>query len=319
MGEPYVNIKNQNGSYIHLYHQDCLEGMKQHLKPRSVNVVVTSPPYNIGIHYSNYHDRRPREEYLGWMDEAAEGVQRVLTDNGSFFLNIGSTPSDPWIPLDVAQRLRSRFILQNLIHWVKSIGISKNDMGNYPNVPGDISVGHYKPVGGGRFLNQCHEYLFHFTKTGRVPLNRLAIGVPYQDKSNLGRWKSVKNDLHCRGNTWFIPYQTIQSREKQRPHPSTFPGRLPEMCIRLHGLSRTRLVLDPFMGLGSTASAALRLNTSCIGFEIDEEYLSEAERRLKAIVQQGEKSKVMEHSTSARPAGSRRKAAFSQAENLVAA
>ncbi len=319
MGEPYVNIKNPNGSYIHLYHQDCLEGMKQHLKPRSVNVVVTSPPYNIGIQYSNYNDRLPREEYLGWMDQAAEGIQRVLRDNGSFFLNIGSTPSDPWIPLDIAQRLRSRFILQNLIHWVKSIAISKNDMGNYPNVLGDISVGHYKPVGGRRFLNQSHEYIFHFTKTGKVPLNRLAIGVPYQDKSNLGRWKSAKNDLHCRGNTWFIPYQTIQNREKQRPHPSTFPERLPEMCIRLHGLSRTRLVLDPFIGLGSTALAALRRGVSCIGFDIDEAYLSETKRRLKTIVQPGSERKVMEHSTAARPAGSRKKAASRRLESLVAA
>jgi len=160
-----------------------------------------------------------------------------------------------------------------VIHWVKSIAIQKEDVGNYPNIKGDIAVGHYKPIGGNRFLNDCHEYIFHFTKSGEVSLDRLAIGVPYQDKSNIRRWKSVKEDKRCRGNTWFIPYQTIWDSQKQRPHPSTFPIRLPEMCIRLHGLNKAKLVVDPFIGIGSTAISCLRLGKTCIGFEIDETYL----------------------------------------------
>jgi site-specific DNA-methyltransferase (adenine-specific) len=259
--------------------------MKNHLEPASVDVVVTSPPYNIGARYSSYRDRRPREEYLSWLEEVAVGVRRVLSNDGSFFLNIGSTPSDPWIAWDVVQRLRSMFILQNVLHWVKSIAISKNDMGRYSNGPGSIAVGHYKPIGGARYVNDSHEYIFHLTKTGKVQLDRLAIGVPYQDKSNVGRWRKAKNDLRCRGNTWFIPYQTIQSREKERPHPSTFPDRLPEMCMRLHGLSRTRLAMDPFLGLGSSAIAARRVAVPFIGFDIDRAYLAEAKRRLLNLTQ----------------------------------
>jgi site-specific DNA-methyltransferase (adenine-specific) len=255
----------------------------RHLRAGSISVVVTSPPYNIGIRYSRYNDRKPRSEYLDWIGETAQGVKRVLADNGSFFLNVGSTPKDPWLPLDVAQRLREAFVLQNVIHWVKSIAISKGETGK-PNLPGDFSAGHYKPIGGTRFLNDAHEYIFHLTKTGNVPLDRLAIGVPYQDKSNVGRWKAAQKDLRCRGNTWFIPYQTIWNREEQRPHPSTFPERLPEMCIQLHGLSRTHTVLDPFLGLGSTALAAYRLGVSFTGYDIDGSYLSEAKRRLKAEV-----------------------------------
>jgi site-specific DNA-methyltransferase (adenine-specific) len=265
---------------------ECLEGMKRLLKPNSMSIVVTSPPYNIGLPYSQYDDRKPRTEYLDWIGSVGEGVDRVLRNQGSFFLNIGSTPKDPWMPIDVAQKLRPRFILQNLIHWIKSIAISKNDMGQHPNVLGDIAVGHYKPVGGTRFVNSCHEYLFHFTKTGNVPLDRLAIGVPYQDKSNVGRWKSDGKDLRCRGNTWFIPYQTIWNRDQQRPHPSTFPDHLPEMCIRLHGVARAKNVLDPFIGIGSTAIAALRLGVSCTGFDIDGNYLSEAKRRISHVIPQ---------------------------------
>ena len=119
------------------------------------------------------------------------------------------------------------------------------------------TFGHFKPINSQRFLNDCHEYVFHFTKSGRVELNRLALGVPYQDKSNIARWSHTRGkDLRCRGNTWFVPYETIQSREKERPHPATFPVRLAEWCIKLHGASRVRTMLDPFLGIGNSAVAA---------------------------------------------------------------
>jgi len=284
--EPFATVEGAKGVEVRLFMTDCLDGMNRVITPGSVDVVVTSPPYNIGKNYGKYHDSLPREEYLLWMERIARTITNVLSDGGSFFLNVGSTPSDPWIALDVAQRIRTVFVLQNVLHWVKSIAIPKADVGRYPNITADFAVGHYKPIGGVRFVNECHEYIFHFTKKGNVPLDRLAIGVPYQDKSNVGRWKTAKKDLRCRGNTWFIPYQTIWNRDKQRPHPSTFPDRLPEMCIRLHGVARTKLVLDPFIGLGSTAIAALRLGVSCTGFDIDENYLSEAKRRISLLIPQ---------------------------------
>jgi len=265
---------------IRLYLGDCLEGMKTLLAPGVVSVVVTSPPYNIGVRYGRYRDNMPRDRYLDWIEQVGEEVRRVLEPQGSFFLNVGNKPHDPWIAWDVAQRMRRHFVLQNVIHWIKSIAIEKEDVGDYPNITGDIAVGHYKPITSDRFLHDNHEFIFHFTKTGRVPLDRLAVGVPYQDKSNVGRWKRAQQDKRCRGNTWFIPYETIRSREHQRPHPATFPVKLPEMCIRLHGLHRTRLVLDPFMGIGTTAVACLRLGVPCVGFEIDESYLCWARERL---------------------------------------
>jgi len=246
------------------------------MKPATVDVVVTSPPYNIGVKYTKYSDDKTPEAYLDWMVEVGAGISRVLAAEGSFFLNVGSRPKEPWNAWEVAARMRPTFVLQNVIHWVKSIAIPKADAGDYANVAGDIAVGHYKPIGGDRFLHDCHEYIFHFTKRGTTKLDRLAVGVPYQDKSNIGRWAKAREDLRCRGNTWFIPYETIRDRASQRPHPSTFPVRLPEMCLRLHGLERTRLVLDPFLGLGSSGVAALRLGKRFVGFEIDEGYLEMA-------------------------------------------
>jgi site-specific DNA-methyltransferase (adenine-specific) len=265
-----------------VYNIDCIEGMKKYLGDGDVDVIVTSPPYNLNIKYSKYNDTIPRQEYLDWIETVAGECNRVLNDKGSFFLNIGYTGKDPWVAFEVAFRLRDTFVLQNTIHWIKNISILKEDAGKYPNIVGDIAVGHFKPINSKLYLTKCHEYIFHFTKKGNVELEKLAVGVPYQDKTNIGRWKAAKQDLRDRGDTWFIPYETIWSADKQRPHPSTYPIKLPLMCIKLHGTERTKLVMDPFMGIGNTAIAAQRLGIDYIGFEIDESYIKTFESRTKS-------------------------------------
>ena len=150
------------------------------------------------------------------------------------------------------------------------------------NITGNIGVGHFKPINSPRYLNDCHEYIFHLTKSGSVPRERLASGGEYQDKSNVTRWKSSGSDRRCRGNTWFVPYKTIKNRDKQRPHPATFPVKIPKMCLQLHGVERTQLILDPFMGIGNTAIACVDLGLDCIGFEIDADYCAQAEQAVVA-------------------------------------
>jgi len=281
-------MKNEGRSFqlttdkcrVTLYRGDCIEGMES-LEPGSVDVVVTSPPYNVGVGYKSYDDRIPREEYLEWLERWARRLEGVLAREGSLFLNIGSVPRDPWVPFQVARVMGGIFKLQNVIHWIKAISIEGEDAGNYPGIAGDVSVGHYKPVNSPRFLNDCHEYVFHLTKTGSVPLDRLAIGVPYRDKSNVARWKGVKKDLRCRGNVWFVPYKTILSRDRDRPHPATFPVKLARMCMKLHGLDRTRLAMDTFLGIGHAAVAAMELGVDFLGFEIDDSYYEQACRNVR--------------------------------------
>jgi len=276
-----------------LRRQDCITGMSR-LAEGSVDLVVTSPPYNLGISYGKYSDRQDRRSYLGWCGEWAGQVRRVLRPDGSFFLNIGAAPSNPMLPHEIVMTLREFFVLQNTIHWIKSIAIGEfcshrpeagqidAGTGHRPVATNARSFGHFKPINSPRFLNDCHEYVFHFTKSGRVELNRLALGVPYQDKSNIARWSHTRGkDLRCRGNTWFVPYETIQSREKERPHPATFPVQLAEWCIKLHGVSRVRTMLDPFLGIGNSAVAAQHRGVQrFLGFEIDGAYLAEAKRRI---------------------------------------
>jgi site-specific DNA-methyltransferase (adenine-specific) len=257
-----------------LHHGDCLEGMRS-LADATIDLVVTSPPYNLGIAYSHYSDRQERGDYLDWCHEWGRELRRVLKPDGSLFLNLGAAPSNPLLPHELVLRLRDLFVLQNTIHWIKAISI-EDDAGL------TTSRGHFKPISSPRYLNDCHEYVFHLTPEGQTPIDRLALGVPYADKSNIARWSHTSGkDRRCRGNTWFVPYQTIQRRAKERPHPATFPVQLAEWCIKLHGAVRVETMLDPFLGIGNSAVAAKQCGVKTfIGFEIDEEYLAEANRRL---------------------------------------
>lgn len=275
---PFKQFKIGRASF-RFYLGDCLEVLRA-LAPGSIDAIVTSPPYNLGIRYRTYDDTIPRHTYLEWTDSWVRMARQTLAPEGSLFLNVGAKPTDPWPALDVAQAARSHLQLQNTIHWIKSIAIEKSLAGARAGLDEDLAVGHYKPINSRRFVHDCHEFVFHFTPSGRTPLDRQAVGVRYQDPSNIGRWSSASSGVRCRGNTWFIPYETIQSRDKDRPHPATFPPKLPEMCLRLHGLKRLKLVADPFLGLGSTAVACAQLGLNFVGIEMDERYLKEAIARV---------------------------------------
>lgn len=265
-GMPESSIRDAlKGLGLCIMEGDCLDAMVD-LPDCSIDAVVTSPPYNIGIKYNSYTDNRPRAEYLSWLEAVGDEIARVLKQEGSLFLNVGFTGSDPWIAMDVANAFRKNFILQNQISWVKSISI------------GDDTEGHFKPISSPRYLNNNFELLYHFTLSGKVPIDRLSIGVPYKDKSNIKRWNHAKSDRRCAGNTWFIPYETVKSKEQKFNHPAGYPVALAEKCLRLHG-TEEGVVLDPFLGAGTTLIAARNIGWSGVGIEIDADYTRVARKR----------------------------------------
>src|ERR1044071_9459084 len=164
--------------------QDCIAGMSR-LADECVDLVMTSPPYNLGISYGKYCDRQDRRSYIDWCGEWARQVRRVLKSDGSFFLNVGAAPSRPMLPHEIVMTLRDYFVLQNTIHWIKSIAIEEfprdrlargeADSSLYPGrrlgAQKAHSFGHFKPINSPRFLHDCHEYVFHLTKCGRVGLD----------------------------------------------------------------------------------------------------------------------------------------------------
>jgi site-specific DNA-methyltransferase (adenine-specific) len=146
-----------------LINSDCVQWMNEQAE-KSIPCIITSPPYNLDIKYGTYQDDQPRDSYLKWLHDVAMAMKRVLTDNGQLFLNVGYSNTDPWIAMDVAQVFRQVFVLQNNFTWVKHIAV--NDQG----------YGQYKPIASDRFASATTESIFHFTKTGEVKVDRLAIG-----------------------------------------------------------------------------------------------------------------------------------------------
>ena len=312
---------------IAILNQDCRDWMRTQ-SAGLVDCVVTSPPYNLGITYQSYEDKLPRDRYLAWLGDVFDDLHRVLRPDGHFFLNVGYSNTDPWVDVDVLLVARKRFVLQNRICWVKSVSIDTE------------TFGHFKPISSGRYVTPTHEMVFHLTKTGDVPIDRSAVGVPYKWKSNLDKrsrmrgrlakkfgyagWLDfearapkrererldreldarvkrlgVVNDRRCRGNSWFLPYDTIRDRDSDRgSHPATFPVALPEMCIRLAGCPAGSLVFDPFVGSGTTMIAARAAGMLGVGTDIDRRYVAHALKRL----QQAATGNVSE------PAGVRRRA-----------
>lgn len=143
-------------------------------------------------------------------------------------------------------------VVQQHIIWAKHIS-SK-----------DWSVGHFKPVNSQRYLTNIHESVFILSRDGNYPLSKLAVGVPYKDKSNIARF-NTGGDLRCRGNIWLVTYPTKNASEG---HPATYPVELAEMMIKIVGTPSK--VLDPFMGSGTTRVAANNLGVTADGIDLRE-------------------------------------------------
>lgn len=244
---------------------DCLEYLPT-LATESIDVVITSPPYFIPhLTYNKFKISGTRQDYLDWCNTWLVEVKRILKPQGALFLNVGSTCRDPWISTDVAYVARNHLVLQNKILWVKAVSLENK------------SHGHFKPITSNRFLNHLYEDLYHFTKDGNLVLDKLAIGVPFEEKYNLERWNNDK-DLRCRGDVWYIPYETIRGREKVKNHPAIFPEKLVEWCLKVHGLPNIKNVLDPFSGIGTTGKVCKKFNLDFIGIDLDSDYVDFARK-----------------------------------------
>ncbi len=149
--------------YPHFEKADCIKWMRKQ-KAKSIDCVITSPPYNLDIKYSKYKDNMSRDDYLVWFGKVSKEIKRVLKDKGHFFLNVGSINSDPYVAMDVCSVVRKEFVLQNNFTWVKHIAVH------------DKGYGQYKPISSKRYTSNTTESIFHFTKDGNVHVDRLAIG-----------------------------------------------------------------------------------------------------------------------------------------------
>lgn len=245
-----------------IYAGDCMEMIKQ-LPDESVDLVVSSPPYNIG---KTSNDRKPLEQYLEWQTEVLRECHRVLKSTGSLFWQVGAFVSNDGyhIPLDIRffPILESfGMIPRNRIVWIRPHGV------------------HAKNKFSGR-----HETIVWFTKTMNYKFYLDSIKVP-QKYDNKKHWKGdKKGELSCDplgknvGDVW--AFRNVRhNHEEDTIHPAQFPEDLIErivLCSTVPG----DVVLDPFMGVGTTAVVCKRFNRHFCGAEINLEYSSIANQRL---------------------------------------
>ncbi|VDA99907.1 DNA modification methylase [Olavius algarvensis spirochete endosymbiont] len=231
-----------------IHQMDCIDLMKK-LPPKSVSVVVTSPPYNLknstgnGMKdgrggkwanaalidgYASCDDNKPYDEYVAWQRDCLTKMMRVLKDDGAIFYN------HKWRVqrglLQDRQDIVSGFPVRQIIIWRRKGGINFN-------------AGYFLPT---------YEVIYLIAN----PDFKLA------PKAN------------AQGDVWEIP------QARNIDHPAPFPVELAQRCI---SSTISGVVFDPFMGSGSTAIAAEILDRQWIGAEISKEYCRTAKKRLVAL------------------------------------
>lgn len=247
------------------------ENMKE-LPDRSVDLVVTSPPYNIDIQYGNktskgkiinskgvkYTDNLPEENYKEMLMKVFSECRRVLKDNGQAWVNIKNRYSDGVVtpPFWILEMFPDMH-LKNLIVWNFDWGGSTNK----------------------RFAPR-YEFVFWFTKNNNeYTFNLDDVKIPALNYRP-DRYKSqMKNPT----DVWRIS-MVSGNFDERTTHPAQYPEELIERII-LSGTNKGDIVLDPFMGSGTSAAVAKKLGRHYIGYELVKEYYDIATDRISKIVE----------------------------------
>lgn len=245
-----------------LYEGDCLDLLEK-LPPGLVDLTVTSPPYNIG---KEYEARLGVEEYLDWCERWISGVYRATAPNGAFWLNLGymAVPTRARaIPIPYLLWDRVPFYLVQEIVWHYGAGVAARRA--------------YSPRNEKFLWYARDENDFYFDLDAVRDPN-----IKYPNQFKNGRRKvnlAGKNP----SDVWTFPKVTSgknrSSRERTR-HPAQFPSAVIERIVK-GGSPSEALVLDPFMGSGTTAEVALGLGRPVVGIELNPDYLEIAISRLE--------------------------------------
>ena len=256
------NIKytenNIQGQYLNRIFNKSSEKMDE-LPESSIHLMVTSPPYNVG---KQYDDNLTLESYLQLLQNVFKEVYRVLVPGGRVCINVANLGRKPYLPLHASIiEIMSEigFLMRGEIIWDKQIG-------------GGTAWGSWKspsnPV-----LRDQHEYILIFCKETMSRKN------PENRNSTITK----EEFLEFTKSVWKMPPDSA----KKVGHPAPFPVSLPYRCIQLYTF-KNEIILDPFMGAGTTALAALKSSRKYIGYDTKKEYIELAKKRIHAYTAQVE-------------------------------
>ncbi len=237
-------------------HGHTSENMSE-LPDRSVHLMVTSPPYNVG---KEYDEDLSLAEYEDLLLSVLQETYRVLIDGGRACVNVANLGRKPYIPLHaIIIRLAEQagFYMRGEIIWDKGAGAGTSTAwGSWMSASNPT-------------LRDTHEYILVFQKP------------PFGRKRPEGRESTIERQefLDFTKSVWTFPPQSA----KRAKHPAPFPVELPRRLIQLYTFEG-EVVLDPFMGSGATAIAAAVNNRRYVGYEISSEYLATAQERIDEAV-----------------------------------
>ncbi len=222
------------------------------LPDRSVHLMVTSPPYNVG---KEYDANLSMVEYMDLLRNVLQETHRALVDGGRACVNVANIGRKPYIPLHayiIQIAAEAGFFMRGEIIWDKGMSGSSTAWGSWmsPSNP---------------TLRDTHEYVLVFQKP------------PFGRKRRNDRKPTIARDdfLAHTKSTWSFP----PASARRAKHPAPFPVELPKRLINLYTFS-DEVVLDPFMGTGATAIAARGLDRVYVGYEISDDYVRIASERI---------------------------------------
>ncbi|PKP59927.1 MAG: SAM-dependent methyltransferase [Candidatus Altiarchaeales archaeon HGW-Altiarchaeales-2] len=233
------------------------ENMKE-LPDNCIHLMITSPPYNVS---KEYDDDLSLKEYLQLLENSFKETYRVLVNGGRACINVANLGRKPYIPLsDYISRMMIdiSFNMRGEIIWNKAASASPSTAwGSWQSAANPI-------------LRDIHEYILVFSKGD---YNRIAIG-----KQNT---ITKEQFMEYTKSIW-----TMNAESARRiGHPAPFPEELPYRLIQLYSF-KDDIILDPFMGSGTTAVSAIRSERKFVGYEINPEYISLAKNRLMPYLTQ---------------------------------
>ena len=233
------------------------ENMKE-LPNNSIHLMITSPPYNVSIEYD---DDLSLKEYLALLKNSFNETYRVLVNGGRACINVANLGRKPYIPLSdyiSTMMIDLGFNMRGEIIWNKAASASPSTAwGSWQSAANPI-------------LRDIHEYILVFSK-GDYKRDR-------QQKEN-----TITKEQFME---WTKSIWTMNAESARRiGHPAPFPEELPARLIQLYSF-KDDIILDPFMGSGTTALSALKADRKYVGYDISEEYISLAKKRLHSYQSQ---------------------------------
>jgi len=239
--------------YLNKIFRKSSEKMEE-LPDNSIHLMVTSPPYNVG---KEYDQNLSFTEYREFLKSVWKEVYRVLVPGGRACINIANLGRKPYIPLHafiIKDMLDIDFLMRGEIIWNKGSSAS-------PSTAWGSWLSAKNPT-----LRDVHEYILVFSKGTFKREN------PKKRESTI----SKEEFLEFTKSVWTFP--AVSARKIG--HPAPFPEELPYRCIQLYTF-KEEVILDPFIGSGQTAIAAIKTGRYYVGYEINEEYVKLAEKRIK--------------------------------------